>query len=565
MASLLLLGSTFVSAIAMSKSEAEQIVRGFIEEKMGYDIDSISVAQSKEMMTRLDIALGDSITVDEPSWMFFVDPTPNRSWGHVCKYVIISPESKKVRVATKEMYPDNSEDWTFIIRPMLDEIKGFDYTTRFVKPGLYVSKKTSTVKSNAYAILISGGESMFGNWQDGWNEVSIMYQALTDLHGYKKENIVTIMSDGDNPAPDMIIGGKEVSSPLDLDGDGESDIDYASTNANVKLAFEDLATKVKEGDDVFVYIVSHGNVDVVALYGSNQYLRAYQLKSYLNNLKAKSVTVYVSACHSGSFVDDLSGTNRTIVTSTSQSESGWAGDIGTFWDPFFGALTGVDFRTDAIVNCDVNGDGKNDLYESYIYGIAGDYNSDIRFIGSSYHTTPHLWTSKAMSQGIDIEAGSGRIMSGESFEANSAISNAHIVYQSPKLVKLTSGFSYKQSGLAAFKAVVNENMLKDCQKTVVPIPDEEYMLKLETTESDNVQIEGIVSVSLNFENRLLSIVAANSLVDNIVVTDISGKILVEKDVNANQAEIDLSAYPKGVYIVEVVTENKSYVEKVVLK
>ncbi|MBQ8019860.1 MAG: T9SS type A sorting domain-containing protein, partial [Paludibacteraceae bacterium] len=44
-----------------------------------------------------------------------------------------------------------------------------------------------------------------------------------------------------------------------------------------------------------------------------------------------------------------------------------------------------------------------------------------------------------------------------------------------------------------------------------------------------------------------------------------GKVLVEKAVNADQAEIDLSSYNRGIYLVKVVTENDSYIEKVVLK
>jgi hypothetical protein len=40
---------------------------------------------------------------------------------------------------------------------------------------------------------------------------------------------------------------------------------------------------------------------------------------------------------------------------------------------------------------------------------------------------------------------------------------------------------------------------------------------------------------------------------------------MNQTVNADQAEIDLSSYNKGIYLVKVVTENDSYIEKVVLK
>lgn len=582
-ASLLLMGSVFANA-SMTADEALMYAKNFIKEKTAYNFDSISIAQSKEMMTHLDIALGDSMIVEEPSWIFFIDPSPKMSWGHTCKYIAISPEKKEIRVATKEMYPENSEEWTFVHEPVM-YTKDFSYTTRFVKPGLFKSKRTSTVKSNAYALLISGGSNITGNWQDGWNEMSVVYQALTDLHGYKKENIVSIMSDGDNPGADMYVQGVgNVSSPRDLDGDGKNDINYASTNANVKLAFNELAQKATKDDDVFIYMVSHGNVDLISLYGKNQYLFAKELAVYLNQITAKTITVYVSACHSGSFVDDISGPNRTIVTSTAADESGWVNesgvnaydfstsDFGTFWRPYLGALTGIDYKTDAHIECDANEDGKNDMLESYVYGIENDVHTQIDIIGEKYHgdpihSTPYLWTSNALSQSVNITAGSGRVMSGNEIVANSKISNAHLVYQSPKSITFTSGFSYKKSGKAQLIAIVNDDILKDIPKEKTIIPDDVYNDKEmgNYTYSNCIDSDNNISIYPNPTEGIINISVSNDSIDNIIVTDITGNELINLAVNANHVEINLSAYNKGLYLVKVVTENDSYTKKVVLK
>ncbi|MEE1084198.1 MAG: C13 family peptidase [Paludibacteraceae bacterium] len=565
-ASLLLIGSVYANA-EITESEARQYARAYLEEKTDYNLDSITVAQSNEMLTRLDIALDDSMIVDEPSWFFFIDPKPGTRWGHECKYIAISPEAKTIRVATKEMYPEKfEENWQYISKPVIIIPKDFDPATRLVKPGLYANKKTSTVKSNGYAILISGGMSLSGNWQDGWNEMSVIYQALTDLHGYPKENIITLMSDGDNPADDMTINGVTLSSPLDLDGDGNPDVNYACNVTNVEKAFNELASKVDENDDVFVYMVSHGNVNTFAMYNAAS-LRAYQLKAFMNKLNAKSITTFISACHSGSFVDDIYGSNRTIITSTGAEESGWAGDIGTFWGPFLGALSGTMYNTDATVDCDANGDGKNDLLESYIYGIEHDSNTRIQLLGYYNHSTPYLWTSNALSQETKINAGSGRFMTGEELEANNAITNAQIVYQSPKSIKLKAGFAYKQSGKAEFQAVVNENMLVGCLAGYKAIEDEIFEIKDNgsLTELTDIQSVDKISIYPNPTDGKLNISNSKGSIDNIVLTDIAGKVLVEKAVNADQTDIDLSSYNKGIYLVKVVTANDSYIEKVVLK
>jgi hypothetical protein len=570
-ASLLLMSSIFVNA-AITKSEAEQIIRNFIKEKTDYNIDSIEVAQSKKMMTRLDIAFNDKLVEDEPSWFFFLDPTPRRLWGHTCKYIILSPTKGKIRVSTKEMYPENSEElFENIIVPKIKYPLDFDYKTHFIKPGLYTDKKTSNKKSNAYALLISGGEQKARNWQSTWNETSVIYQALTDLYGYKKENIVTLMTDGDDPAEDRHVGFEDITSPLDLDGDGKSDINGACNKANVKSEFEKLASKVTSNDEVYVYITSHGAIDYVALYGSGQNLNASELKRYLDNLNAKSIIVHITACHSGSFVDDLRGVNRTIVTSTSAEEVSWAGDYEAFFEKFIGGLTGTNLYTGEVVDCDVNNDEEYDLEESFVYGIGSTYETQISHLETRNHQTPHVWTYTSSSHSVNINAGSGRIMSGATLTANNKISNADIVYQASNKVLLKGGFKYKQSGKAKFKCIAGG----DCLRKLDVLPEiEDEIFELEDFFEFNSEISDIddaiseaekISIYPNPTDGVLNISISNGSIDNIVVSDITGKVLVEKTVNADQAEIDLSSYNKGIYIVKVVTENDSYIEKVVLK
>jgi hypothetical protein len=96
--------------------------------------------------------------------------------------------------------------------------------------------------------------------------------------------------------------------------------------------------------------------------------------------------------------------------------------------------------------------------------------------------------------------------------------------------------------------------------------DEEFEIDPEITDLDDVVSDAdMIKIYPNPTDGRLYIEVSNGNIDNIVVTDITGKVFVNKTVNADQSEIDLSSYPKGIYLVNIVTENDSYTKKVVLK
>ena len=69
----------------------------------------------------------------------------------------------------------------------------------------------------------------------------------------------------------------------------------------------------------------------------------------------------------------------------------------------------------------------------------------------------------------------------------------------------------------------------------------------------------------NPTNGIVYIKAFEDKIQSVTVANMTGKVLMSQDANSDLAEIDLSSYPKGIYLVNVVTENDSYTEKVVLK
>lgn len=100
--------------------------------------------------------------------------------------------------------------------------------------------------NHTQAIILSGGYNMANNYQRYWNDCSFIYQTLTKRYCIPKENISVLMSDGTDPAPDMRITNtyRYKSQPLDLDGDGLDDIQYAATRENVQAVLNGLLPKM---------------------------------------------------------------------------------------------------------------------------------------------------------------------------------------------------------------------------------------------------------------------------------------------------------------------------------
>ena len=156
-------------------------------------------------------------------------------------------------------------------------------------------------------------------------------------------------------------------------------------------------------------------------------------------------------------------------------------------------------------------------------------------------------------------------MSGNEIVTNNQISNAHITYQSPKSVTLKAGFSYKQAQKAEFKAIVSNDILSDCKNALSATiaEDEIFDLDYSYTEANNVESTKTITIYPNPTTGDLTI-ALGENVANVTITDVIGNVISSQKASEDLF-VDMSSYPKGIYLVKVVTENDSYIEKVVLK
>jgi len=185
------------------------------------------------------------------------------------------------------------------------------------------SSDISCSSGNQYAVIINGGENSTLNYIWYWNNCAKIYSTLINKYHFEKSKIYVIISDGTDPAPDMNPGKNQalISSPLDLDGDGVDDTQYAATKSNIAHVFDTLSTLITNEDNVFIFTTDHGLPGAVYLW-DDVIMTDVEFAAEIDKINtAKSINIVMAQCHSGSFIPLLSGSNRVITTSCKANES----------------------------------------------------------------------------------------------------------------------------------------------------------------------------------------------------------------------------------------------------
>lgn len=97
-----------------------------------------------------------------------------------------------------------------------------------------------------------------------------------------------------------------------------------ATAENMALILRKMGILARPQDKVVVLISTHGNVNALAINFSNRnypHINARVLNESLAPLRGKSVLLLLSACHSGSFIELLSGPTRVILTAAASDRS----------------------------------------------------------------------------------------------------------------------------------------------------------------------------------------------------------------------------------------------------
>lgn len=183
-----------------------------------------------------------------------------------------------------------------------------------------------TLAANAKAIVVAAGGAFPGNnlWNTTQFCANFAYRALNH-QGFSKDEIYYLSSDLD----------------LDLDNNGAADdVDANATSAALEYALTEWAA---DAGSLLVYLVDHGGDDTFRLSGTET-LAATALGQWLDTAGATiggTLTVVYDACQSGSFVEELEGPNRIVITSSNTDENAYFLSTGTisfsnfFWTHIF--------------------------------------------------------------------------------------------------------------------------------------------------------------------------------------------------------------------------------------
>ena len=183
-----------------------------------------------------------------------------------------------------------------------------------------------------YAIIASGAS--YDNQHYAWflNSTSMTYKLLKN-NGFADEDIYYLFESAE-----------------------ESNVDYQATIGNFKKVIGELQEKAGNSDTLVLFLIGHGTYR-----GTNSYytLKGYNLSdvemmSMFKNVKRDKLIFVFSPCNSGGFIDDLSGRNTVVITSTRKDETNSA----AFIEPFLASFDGIG---------DANSDGKVSFAEAFNY------------------------------------------------------------------------------------------------------------------------------------------------------------------------------------------------------
>lgn len=399
---LLSMGATNSMNQSITKLEAYNIVLNGIDST---SLDSTEIFVSKQILPANTVIKIGTESIESPnynSWMFFINQQPLANWGHPCNYMFIGTNNGEVNIIEKHFYPTNPSLMD------MDKIKSssasFDKSI-LVKPTRQTSQTRTTYDNNKYAVIISGGGSPLSNYIRYWNDCSSIYQTLLYTYNYNPAHITVIMSDGTDSGIDLSTG---ISSPLDLDGNGTNDIQYAATASNIQKVFGELASSLTSNDYLFIFTIDHGAYDSSGnsslVLWNNENLHASTFAPWVNAIKAKAINIVMGQCYSGGFIPYFE--NNPIVsisTASTKDQPSYSTNDGRY-DEF------VYYWTEAVTKKapsgymvgDINLDAFTTAHEAYYYASKHDNQSE----------TPLHYSSDLLSYFLALNGMRARTTSG---------------------------------------------------------------------------------------------------------------------------------------------------------
>lgn len=328
---------------------------------------------------------------NDNSWTIFIDTEPMKRWGHEC-YTLTCPRSTNSlfmadvqAVKVLDQMPPEGDYTPLDVTATTD----FDKSREPHVPKHTLSNEVEISSAQrTYAVIINGGIRKNTNTMGDWNDCSFIYQTLAYRFGVPKNNIVPIMSDGKNPKPDIWSSSEGIiSQPLDLDFDGNNEIELAATKSNIDSVLNSLKNKMNSGDHLFMFVTDHGGKNenngptYICLWGNDtseiNKLYDYELREMLRPFSEKNIFVNAvfGQCYSGGSVIELSNIKCVAASSTKKDYTypGLMENYNPFLYSWTSAVNGANHEGKS-VDADYDRNGYVTMDEAFRYA----HNEDIK-------------------------------------------------------------------------------------------------------------------------------------------------------------------------------------------
>ena len=248
-------------------------------------------------------------------------------------------------------------------------------------PWLTAVQAQGTGTTHLYAVIVNGGRNRLTNHERYWNDCAFLYQTLRQTYHVPKRNITVLMSDGGLPYEDMLRddGRGFISSPGDLDGDGQGDVNHPATREMLVNAMLSLSRRLTADDHLFLFFIDHGGTtdrqsDSFVWLWNDERMEDYTLGSLLGQFQVASVNVLMGQCYSGGFVDNLMRNGLVMATACRGDEQSWQSPDRPYDEFVYHwtcAVNGADSDGNRIV-ADTDGDGQVSMAEAFEYARSHD-------------------------------------------------------------------------------------------------------------------------------------------------------------------------------------------------
>lgn len=377
-ASILLVGA--FSAMALRQSSKDTITN------IGYTIlKQLSYTDNSEILSSLwgpvprgtivqDIKGPVFITPDQ-GYVLYIDLNPMANLYHPVKYAFLTLLEQRIITFDSKYPPLNYQEYQRIDT----SYSQFFYSLQNRRVPIPTTVAPQRNNDSRYAILMNGGVCPAANLVRYWNDLQYIFTTLKYVYGFPDDNIITLCSDGTDPAPDQATGQ---SSPLDFDNDGLPDIKYSCMLANVDYVFTSLAQNFTQNDKLFVFTTDHGSSvngwQVDENLWNYEVLHDYHFADLLALFPSGCEKIFtMEQCFSGGFLDDgVVPPGPVVGSSACRYDEVSYGTQNGYYDEYVfhwtAAVAGHDPYGNP-VDADANYDGKVTMDEAYQY--AADHDS----------------------------------------------------------------------------------------------------------------------------------------------------------------------------------------------